>query len=70
MSDTGKESNVLRLCSDCCHYRQHRCHRGAWTSIAPTTGVIKQIGSVDALIERRRYHAYRCGPSGRYWNVE
>ncbi len=68
MSDTSNELIVLRLCVDCKNYRNHQCQRNARIDIALTTGTVKTIGAIDALQERKSYHAYRCGPSGRYWN--
>lgn len=68
MTETEKKALALvKLCKDCWHYKHHRCHRHAYESTAPSTGVTKIVGDRDALIERKSYNAYRCGHEGRYW---
>lgn len=60
----------MKLCKDCWFYRSLRCHKHAYEAAAPSTGVTKILGDRDALIERKSYHAYRCGHDARYWRAK
>jgi len=60
----------MKLCKDCWYHRGFRCHKHAYQSTAPSTGVTKIVGDCDALIERKSYHAYRCGHGARYWRAK
>jgi hypothetical protein len=56
----------MKLCKDCQHYRG-QCLKHSYRQTAPSTGVTKLYGAIDALIERKSYNAYRCGHEARYW---